>query len=475
MSEMLCVENGGVQYVPQILETKQIIYLDFDGALSRYDGEYLTVDRVEVTDSQLSPERVAAIVTALNAQFAGMNIEFVSERPDSAEYSTIFVGKTSAFDSYGNYAGLAETIDHDNANKSDNAFVMLDAASSDAEIVSVISHEAAHLTGLLDHGGSGLDAYAVTSTFSGSYQNSMFIVTGDDITLIGGGTYATTIAYGGRLTLRNGAYADDLHIRAGGVLAVSSGCRVTSVTVSSGGSMYVNEYAAYLNAVNILDGAVVNLSGSVPLWKIHVSSGGALHLSSGIQYSSGLQIYSSGKAIVRSGAVVSNAELLESKARLLVSSGGSAVEARMNKGTTIEVYQGGELSSNHRRGSATAFGTCQINVRGGRMVNTTLYGTTADIFSGGLASQVNIIDFGLIQVRSGGYVNNVTIEKNGKMTFADYASGGKVTVQSGGLLDIYTTGTLLSSVTIEKNGLLQGFTFASTINMISIGGAEIKP
>ena len=52
--------NGGIQYVPQI--AVQYVYLDFDGELTGYNGEILTIENVEVIDSKLSAERIAAIV-----------------------------------------------------------------------------------------------------------------------------------------------------------------------------------------------------------------------------------------------------------------------------------------------------------------------------------------------------------------------------------------------------------------------------
>ncbi|MBR2364450.1 MAG: hypothetical protein IKA79_04555 [Lentisphaeria bacterium] len=42
--------NGGVQNVTQI------VYLDFDGELTSYNGEVLSIDEVSVEDSGLSEE-----------------------------------------------------------------------------------------------------------------------------------------------------------------------------------------------------------------------------------------------------------------------------------------------------------------------------------------------------------------------------------------------------------------------------------
>ena len=152
------IANGGVQYVPQI--AVQYVYLDFDGELTDYNGEILTVENVEVKDSSLTKERINSIVAELNAKYASQNVIFVTDRPTTAEYSTIFIGKTDAFSSYGNFAGLAETIDEGNKNSTDKAFVMLDSTADNAQIISTISHETDHILGTLSHGGSGLAAYA---------------------------------------------------------------------------------------------------------------------------------------------------------------------------------------------------------------------------------------------------------------------------------------------------------------------------
>ena len=153
-----CIQNGGIVEAAAV----QYIYLDFDGESTSYRNAdlELQIGDVEVEDSKLTPERIAAISAALNCRFADKSVLFVTERPRGIEYSTICVGKTSAFDRYGTFAGLAETVDRGNANRSDNAFVMMDAENSDEEIARTIAHEAEHLIGTLDHGGNGIKRYA---------------------------------------------------------------------------------------------------------------------------------------------------------------------------------------------------------------------------------------------------------------------------------------------------------------------------
>ncbi len=163
-TELLTIADGGIQTVIPELATisPQIIYLDFDGELTSYHNRDLDIhiDDVNVEDSGLTQERIASIVKALNNDFTNQNVTFVTERPTETEFSTIYVGKTSSFDEYGNFAGLAETVDIDNKIKNDNAFVMLDDTADDSAIIETITHEARHLIGTLEHGREGIGQYA---------------------------------------------------------------------------------------------------------------------------------------------------------------------------------------------------------------------------------------------------------------------------------------------------------------------------
>ena len=91
--------NRELQLEQQIAIDKQIIYLDFDGAQTSYNGELLTVEDIAVVDSQLDAGRIEAITEQLNYQYALDNVLFVFSEPvDAAEYSTIYIGNTDAFD-----------------------------------------------------------------------------------------------------------------------------------------------------------------------------------------------------------------------------------------------------------------------------------------------------------------------------------------------------------------------------------------
>ena len=231
--EQQMITNGGLQIVPQI--AVQYVYLDFDGELTSYNGEILTIDNVEVQDSFLTEERIADVVAKLNAKYSSQNVIFVTERPAVAEYSTIFIGKTEAFSPYGNFAGLAETIDEGNLNKSDNAFVMLDSTSTNAEIISTISHETDHLLGPLNHGGESLQAYAENAenihyTYT-LYNQTYTGILSSGLTLSHNSVNLSSVRNG----LTSDVYlyyydcADYVTIVDGGSMVVSSGCFARNV------------------------------------------------------------------------------------------------------------------------------------------------------------------------------------------------------------------------------------------------------
>ncbi|MBQ7404082.1 MAG: AIDA repeat-containing protein, partial [Lentisphaeria bacterium] len=244
------IQSGGVQTVTQL---NQIVYLDFDGESTSYNGEILNVDGVVVEDSKLSEERIAEIVAALNEKYVPAGVKFVTERPIDGEYSTVYVGTTDDFDQYGNFAGLAETIDKGNANKFDNAFVMLDSTASNAQIVDTISHETDHLLGTLDHGGDGLEAYGVNETYTGPiYNYTLYIEHGDKYQK----AQNVTINTGGRIVIYYGGVANNTTINSAGDMIIHPSGVANSTTINSGGSM--DSYSG-----GVANNTTINTGGSM--------------------------------------------------------------------------------------------------------------------------------------------------------------------------------------------------------------------
>ena len=348
--EQQMITNGGVQYVSQI--AVQYVYLDFDGELTSYNGEILTVDNVEVQDSSLTEERIANIVAELNAKYADKNVIFVTERPQNAEYSTIFIGKTDAFEPYGNFAGLAETIDKGNQNSTDKAFVLLDSTSTSEEIISTISHETNHLIGTLEHSGEGLAKYA------------------DTITIIDGKVHSNITLYSG----------DWLHVYDG---------TVSNTIINSGGFMAIGYHPSYKNTVN----------------NVTVNAGGSLFVYSG----------ASCAAIKENGGYVSvddsakvtftrntfSGLVLTSFAT--VHSGTTADRSVLDSGANLLVYSGGVANNT----TVNYFGA--IHLCGGIANNTTLCDGTLIVSSGGVANSTTANSLSMLRVNSGGVASNTTI------------------------------------------------------------------
>ena len=214
MDNQIIANAGGIQFVLQDQTAKQIVYLDFDEELTSYNGEILVVENVVVQDSSLTNERIADITATLNRKYNAQNIVFVTERPQTGKYSTVYIGKTSAFDPYGNFTGLAETIDHGNKISNDNAFVMLDSTANNETIIAAIAHETDHLLGTLDHGGEGLAAYAyVINIGAGVTSTGLTIYDGRYMYISSGGTANnTTVKSYGSMFIYSGGTANSTTI-----------------------------------------------------------------------------------------------------------------------------------------------------------------------------------------------------------------------------------------------------------------------
>ncbi|MGE4563401.1 MAG: hypothetical protein AB7F32_00895 [Victivallaceae bacterium] len=159
------------------IAARQTVYLNFNGGTADYDGEILTVTGIAVKDSGLSDQTISQVISVLNTRYAGLGVTFTADHPPEAEngtYSTIHIGQTDAFDPYGQFLGLSETVDAGNRITDDDAFVMLDSGASPDLLIDTIDHETGHLIGVLDHGGEGLNRYACTFDFGGELTQAMY-------------------------------------------------------------------------------------------------------------------------------------------------------------------------------------------------------------------------------------------------------------------------------------------------------------
>ena len=430
--------DSGLQSVPEF-SAPQVIYLDFDGESAKYEGEILAIGKVTVQDSGIEAERAAGIAAKLNEFHAGKGVIFVTDRPAAGEYSTIYVGKSGEITEKGDFAGLSESVDYGNKNSSDNAFVLLDASASDDFIVDVISHEAGHLLGTIDHGGEGLSAYAYGKTYNVSSGDvvSDVTLTGDTMVITSGGyAYNIEMPYG-TLKVSSGGSANGVYMSGGSVHVAKGGtlnnlywtpCEGGIVTVDNDASVtYADLNGVYYGKEGELFSSASTMNGKTVSRLMYVTEGGT----------AGGNIVSGGRMIVMQGG---NATGNEVQRGIMDIAGGVAYETK--NGDTINVSRGG-----------TAAGTLNsglINVLGGGAANNTVNTGRIQISSGGSASGTELISRGTIYVNNSGTLADTTVNYG-----AIYVSSGALAVNTWmdewGILTVYNCGSIVNT-TIGSNG-----------------------
>ena len=354
MSEEILTLNLGIQPAELQLATQQIVYLDFDGAETSYHNRdlNLAIDNLQIEDSGFETADITVIVASLNGLFD--DVVFTTELPFDGEYSTIYIGVTSAFDQYGSFLGLAETIDSGNQIHDDNAFVLLDLSATAQMVVSVIAHETEHIVHGMDHGGEGLNRYASDYVVSsGEVVIAKTIGPGTDTLLVenGGLVLSATIQTSAVMTVNNGGMVSSATVNFNGIAHVSSGGVVSNATLNNG-SMYIGGDVG--SVVNSFGALVINAGGEVQ--SVTMSNGG---MSIG-------------------GTVVSTTL----SAGVVHVNGGTANTITMHNGTLM-IYSGGVASS-------LVISRGQVSVLdGGKVENTTVYvGATLTVASGASATAI---------------------------------------------------------------------------------------
>ncbi len=440
------IQSGGVQIVTT--PKRQLIYLDFDGETTSYNGEVLTIDEVIINDSGLSQTQINSIISQLNTQYAGHNVVFITERPTSGDYSTVFIGKTSAFD----YTGLAETVDKGNLNQNDNAFVNLDASSSLDKIINVISHEVDHLLGTLDHGGEGLAQYAYSYVISsGVTSTGVKVSAGDEMTILNGGAVNSTIINsGGVQYVSSGGTAINTVIKWGGSQHITSGGSADLTTGS--GWLYVysggiaNNTSLDGGRLSIYFGGVVN---NVTCSEAYINVFGELN-----------NVYwhqRGGTINISSGGVVNNiivSRLIPGIMDMNISSGGVANNLTWHKGALVNyeydritVLAGGVVNS-------ATLAQAELHTYG--VTNNIILSAYAKsmqiVWNGGVANntiieaiaKINHYEIGGQLILSGGVANSTFISSGGKQSIGNGGIASNTVISSGGSLFLSSGGSAIN-------------------------------
>lgn len=476
------IPNSGIMTVPQIA-APQLVYLDFDGELASYNGELLTIDRVEVEDSGLTEPQIARIVSGLNEEFEGQNIVFTAEKPASGEYSTVFIGGTSAFEPFGSFAGLAETVDTGNAVRNDNAFVILKGGESIEAIIDTIAHETQHLIGTLDHGGEGLRRYAWVETLSLSNVSSSGLKIGQDsgndagyVSASSATLVSTTVNSGGCLSAFRGQLTSTV-VNSSGVAYLSRGS-ATAATIN-GGRFHLRQ-ATLVSATVSNDGVLTLFTGSVSSATVNsasiIVSGGSANgmtLNNASMYIhsggvvSGLTLTSGGYASIQYSGLISSGTVFSSS--YILNSGGELKAIRLSGGRIHCAYGGqatnitgvnGSLSmdSGGKILSAAIGGSADFEIRNNGIASSMTSYLSARMAVRGGGSAVNTtLNSATVFVRSGGCVRNLSMSR-GIM----YLSGSAI-----------LSGSIVNGGKLVTGGLVNAFGATYTMNLAGYTGTEV--
>jgi len=422
MPEELLIPNSGLQTVVPQLAAPQYVFLDFDGAVTSYRNRDLDIliDGIQIDDSGFDSETITLIVAALNDRF-GDGIVFTADLPQTDDYSTVYVGTTRAFDAYGHFLGLAETIDVGNQIRNDNAFVFLNSAASLDTVVYAVAHETEHIVYGMEHGGEGLERYAADIYVkNGAVSNGLTVSSGTTMHVSSGGTANVTIVSG---------HSANMH--------VSSGGTAIATTVTSG-SMYVCSGGT-------ANSTTVNRAG-----KMHVLSGGT---------ASGTLTRDYGSIFIFSGGTASATTM--NGGDVFIYNGGVANGATVNGGF-LNVPSGGTANSTTVNGG-------DLNVSSGGTANsTTVNGGKMLVSNGGTATDIDWTPcVGSVYVEDGAYATFVSQYKGCYFGSNDILLSSGMTLENkivSGSMYVFASGTA-NNTTVNGSGYMCIFSGGTALNI----------
>ncbi|MBR4673809.1 MAG: AIDA repeat-containing protein, partial [Victivallales bacterium] len=508
--ELLTVTDGGIQTIPTDDSTAspQIVYLDFDGAVTSYVNTDLgvAIGSITVEPSGFGEDDTAAIAASLNGMFD--DVVFTTEIPTDGAFSTVYVGVTSAFDGYGDFLGLAETIDRGNRIRDDNAFVLLDSSATAELVVSVIAHETEHIVYGMDHGGEGLARYAI-SIHNGEVSSGLTIENGT-LNVSNGGTAinttVNTLAYlivsGGGTAIGTTADGGNIFVSSGGTTVNTTIGNLSELTISSGGTA-INTTANFCGFLIVSSGGTA-VSTTVNSGHLHVSGGGTavsatvnsegfLHVSSGgkitgqMTFENGAYVSAYEGAILdfdisdispSDDAIVNNLSIVKDKPftyTLTVSDTqeegvyrlaegaawlNKAVIVVNTEGATVGTLTVGGVELQNAKTKYTLSlddGSLTVTAQGPTIFTGDL-DYYKDINDWVLASSVNVNDDGLLRILSGGMAEDIAL------------NGGDMEVSNGGIA-VKNTINYRCRLFVEADGSVEDTTVNSSGWLYVSGGA----
>ena len=451
-SELLTAIDSGIQTVLPLAASSQpqIVYLDFDGANTSYFNRDLdiSIDKVAVEDSGFDSSTISVIVASLNGQF-GDDVVFTSELPSEGEFSTIYIGVTSAFDEFGSFYGLAETIDSGNRIHDDNAFVLLDSSASAQMVVSVIAHETEHIVRGMEHEGEGLDRFAETIVVGYGVTSTALVISSENTLIVsnGGTVNSTTVNYA-LIKVSSGGTAIETNVISYGKMVVYSSGTAVSTIVDNNGLMDVSAGGTAMSTIVDNNGEMDVSAGGTAV-KTTVNSGGRVYVmddgtatSTTLNPGGYMRVISGGVAnsTIASGTRVDS--ITVNSSIVSVTKGGTVNDITVIEYGSMAVYS---ATANNITVNSEGY----VYISGGGLANsaTVNVGGSMKVFDGGLATS-NTLNGGCFVLSAGGTANSITVSSHGWMVLFG-GTANSTTVNSGGYIDVYY-GKLTGPLTIVE-------------------------
>jgi len=412
------------------------IALDLGGVESiDYRGEYGFIPDVRVRPAGLSIPRAARLASALRRRF-GNAVEF----SDDAK-SRVYVGKAAKIP----FAGLAET-----QGKGGNAFVNLDASSSDAALFDVAAHEIGHLLGTVSHFGEGLAFLAYTAGSAAITLNEG-VLNGSAIAneaYVADEPYAQSVGLtvdaaasncnvlsGGILYIDNGANGvrnGDIAIGSNGVVRVRSKALIEDVTMNGG---TLSAWAGTVNNLTAVNAQEILINGTT-LSSANIT-GGRLYT----QYAARLNNVAFRDGAVGSmvsGSIDSNIKVYN--ATLIVSSAAKVYGLDSDEDATVTVLAGGSLTVSN----------------GDAATNVTLFGGAWHSAQAGATLKNYTVSGVELQVSSGVTLNGATVGESGStrgtLRFYVGATGSNVVMSGNAFVTMDGAGDVVDGVRLLAGG-----------------------
>ena len=276
----------------------------------------------------------------------------------------------------------------------------------------------------------------IIRVLNGGWAETVSAADGGSVVVSNGGIlYLCTVA-GGTATVLNGGWAEAVSVENGGLYLLSSGASMHDARISGGGSARIGR-DVMATGMTVLDGGVLHVDPAGYARAPVVSVGGAVHVSA--------------------AGIVDRARIYGS---VFVSSGGSFNSSTVNSGGTMTVFSGGTATEIKENGGYVHVADgANVSFASNTIHDLILSDTAATVHSGTTANGVTVDSGGILTIFSGG-------ELTGRMTFE---SGAIVSAFDDAILNFDLTRTEAGEAALVNDlSIIQGM----PVYTLTVDGTE---